>query len=433
MKRYKLTILFLVIAALLVFMATGCTQKAEEKEQIAKGIKVVNIGYTGPLSGPAAEYGKDAVNGIEFAIADINEAGGINIDGQPYIFRLVQLDDGASPVAAATNTARLRDVFGAKFIYNPVMTCLAPMLEKNQEKGNEFIVMAYTSVPAELTAKNELAVWLPPPFFGYATAFPQMAWDEGWRTCAMIVTAGDYGDSWRAKFRQEWEALGGTVTADLPVQYYAVVDYSTQITSAMATNPDFMLIGGPSGPTALVVDQAREMGYEGGFVFIDQAKMDYVAKKLQAKGGLDYLGTTIGVISPYESPYPAIPEWITRYEAYYGGRVFIPTWEAAINYTATFALVRAMEAAGTVDDVYAIKKAFPEVFPFLGKDFPIEYMGISEYGRLKMIGTVDMIKNGKYTGATPTIWFANTDAEFEEYKKIMTLNPGVEPIRIKYP
>ncbi|MFW6334887.1 MAG: ABC transporter substrate-binding protein, partial [Desulfosalsimonas sp.] len=39
--------------------------------------KEVVIGFTGPLSGPAAQYGRDNVAGLEMAIQDINDAGGI--------------------------------------------------------------------------------------------------------------------------------------------------------------------------------------------------------------------------------------------------------------------------------------------------------------------------------------------------------------------
>ena len=45
----------------------------------AQAAKEVVIGYTGPLSGVAAEYGQDCANGVEMAINDINAAGGITV------------------------------------------------------------------------------------------------------------------------------------------------------------------------------------------------------------------------------------------------------------------------------------------------------------------------------------------------------------------
>ena len=37
------------------------------------------IGFTGPLSGPAAQYGRDCLAGVELAVKDINRTGGIKI------------------------------------------------------------------------------------------------------------------------------------------------------------------------------------------------------------------------------------------------------------------------------------------------------------------------------------------------------------------
>ena len=43
--------------------------------------ETVKIGYTGPLSGGAALYGKNVVNGIEMAIKEIN-ASGLEVAGK---------------------------------------------------------------------------------------------------------------------------------------------------------------------------------------------------------------------------------------------------------------------------------------------------------------------------------------------------------------
>jgi len=43
-------------------------------EASAQAAKEVVIGYTGPLSGVAAEYGQDVGHGIEMSINDLNAA-----------------------------------------------------------------------------------------------------------------------------------------------------------------------------------------------------------------------------------------------------------------------------------------------------------------------------------------------------------------------
>jgi len=82
----------------------------------------------------------------------------------------------------------------------------------------------------------------------------------------MVVTLGAYGDEWRQGFREYWEKRGGVITADKPANYYTETDFSSPLAAAIATKPDVMLIGGPSATTALVIEQARSMGFKGWFL-----------------------------------------------------------------------------------------------------------------------------------------------------------------------
>src|SRR5690349_23215883 len=66
----------------------------------------VKIGFTGPLSGGAALYGKNVVNGIEMAVKEINAAG-LEVGGKKVKLELVALDDKYSPADAAINARRL--------------------------------------------------------------------------------------------------------------------------------------------------------------------------------------------------------------------------------------------------------------------------------------------------------------------------------------
>jgi branched-chain amino acid transport system substrate-binding protein len=98
------------------------------------------IGFTGPLSGPAAEYGQDCVNGLDMAIKELNAAGGITVDGQKLLFRLEKLDDKVDPTQAIAN-ARQFLAQNALVIYNPVFSTSAALMKINQDECNEFILM----------------------------------------------------------------------------------------------------------------------------------------------------------------------------------------------------------------------------------------------------------------------------------------------------
>lgn len=391
------------VAACMAFCLGICAWAMAQEEVV--------IGFTGPLSGVAAEYGQDCVNGIEMAIQDINKAGGIKVGGKNYKLKLVKLDDQIDPTQAVNNCRRLKDQYKAPVVFNPVFNTLAAMSKVNQEKGNEFLIMAYTSTPKMVEMGNKLAVVIPPPFTVYVRTFAELAWEEGWRKAAMVVTLGAYGDEWRAAFRDYWQKKGGQITEDKPANYYAETDFSAQLTAALATKPDFLLIGGPSATTALVIEQARNLGFKGGFVLIDQAKVDYIENILK---GVKLLGNTIGVAAVRDVPTPTAPAWEKRYREIYKR---MATWEAMLNYGATYALARAMEAAGTTTDAVAIRAAFPKAFPMLGDKFPVEYHGITSGGRIYCAGSTQKLDpGGKYGPVFLAAWWYGEKTDFDKFK-----------------
>ena len=48
-------------------------------------------------------------------------------------------------------------MYKAPAVFNPVFNTLAAMARINQEKGHEFLVMAYTSTPKVVEMKNRIA------------------------------------------------------------------------------------------------------------------------------------------------------------------------------------------------------------------------------------------------------------------------------------
>lgn len=368
------------------------------------------IGYTGPLSGPAAEYGQDCFNGIEMAVKDINTAGGISVKGEKYLFKLEKLDDRVDPTLSVNNARRLK-AKGAVAVFNPVFTCIASLLKINEEKGGEFVLMGYTSTPKATEIVNKLHVSIPPPFTVYNSSFADIAWKQGWRKAAMLVTLGAYGDENRVYFKKYWEKLGGTITLDKPANYYTETDFSSQLTAVLATSPDVLFIGGPSATTALVVEQARGMGFKGGFIFIDQARADYVNSILKDNKLLD---KTISVAAVESIPFAGTAAFNKRYKATYKR---ISNMEAIQNYMGMQALARAIAASGTVNNAADIRAAFPKAFPLIGNQFPTEAHGITSDGRMEIFPYAQMVKDGKLTEPEVYAWWPKTQQEFNQVKK----------------
>jgi branched-chain amino acid transport system substrate-binding protein len=369
------------------------------------------IGYTGPLSGPAAEYGQDILNGVDMAIKELNAAGGITVKGQKHTFRLEKLDDRIDPTQAVNNARRFK-ANKAIAVFNGVFNTIAPMMKINEEKGNEFIMMAYTSTPKVTEMKNRLMVNTTVTFTTYVDVFTDYALAKGWKKCAIMTTLGAYGDEWRHAFKAAYEKKGGIITVEKPANYYTETDFSSPLTAALATKPDCMLIGGPSATTALVIEQARAMGFKGGFIMIDQAKQDYIAQILKGTKLMGNLIGTAGVVS-----LPPVPgnTFDQKYTQAYKRMV---TWECALNYTGMHALAKAIVAAGTVDDIYKIRAALPKAFPMLADKYPNEVFGINEQGRMLIMASVQTITNGKSDPSVLYVPWPKTKKEFDQVKKI---------------
>jgi len=398
-----LKVLVCLVAAVFVVSWAG-SSKAED----------IVIGYTGPLSGPAAEYGQDIFYGIDLAVKDINAAGGITADGKKYTFKLEKLDDRVDPTQAVNNARRFQSQ-KAIAVFNGVFNTIAPMMKINEEKGREFIMMAYTSTPKIETLGNKLMVDTTVTFTTYVQVFADWAFKKGWKRCAMVVTLGAYGDEWRSAFKEYWVKHGGTITADKPANYYTETDFSSPLAAAIATNPDVMLIGGPSATTALVIEQARGMGFKGGFIMIDQAKQDYIAKVLRSSKTMGNLIGTGGVVSVTMPGGIFEKQYTERYKR-------MVTWECALNYTGVHALAKAIVAAGTATDVHKIRAAFPKALatPMLGDKYPNEVFGITPAGRLLIMASVGTITNGKFDTSSLYVWWPETQKEFEAIKKQST-------------
>lgn len=370
------------------------------------------IGFSGPLSGPAAEYGQDCFNGLDLAVKEMNAGGGITVKGERHLFRLVRLDDRSDPASAVSNARRLQSQ-KAVAIWNPVFSTIGAMAKINEEKGNEFILMAYTSTPKLTRLGNKLLVGVTaPPFTVYLQVFAELARKEGWKRVAMVVTLGAYGEEWRKAFADYWQKSGGMITADKPVNYYTETDFSTALTAALATRPDALLIGGPSSTTALVIDQARGMGFTGGFIIIDQAKLDYMANLLK---GYKLMNNTIGVATPMSIPVPASAGFEKRYKAAYKTMI---TSEAFRHYGSMIALSKAIEKADTTTDVHAILAALPKALPITGDRIPTEIFGINNDGRLHIHGSIQTVKNNQLTPPVQYFWWIKNDRDWIDIKKV---------------
>ncbi|RKP55813.1 ABC transporter substrate-binding protein [Pararobbsia silviterrae] len=363
MKRWSVVV---AVAGALAAMSAAQGVMAQE---------VVHIGYSGPLSGGAAKYGKEVLDGMQMAADELNQAG-VDIGGKKVKIQIDALDDKYNPAETAINVKRLIEEDKAAVVLVPhAGGCFA--VQTSNEQQNLFL-LAYTSVPQIAQRNNKLTVRIPPEFTSYIPAFVKFEMSTYGKKAAIAPTDSDYGKAWTAAFKPAWEAAGGQIVVENPMSYNKSTDFYSGMSRVLAEKPDVILIGGPSEPTGLVAQQARELGFKGGFAVIDQAKLDEVAK---VTNGYPPLEGAIGVLPVAADETPGTKAFVARFRKTHDNRD--PSSEVSLNYTAVYAAALAMKIAGTSTDGAAIRAAYDKALKQLPHDSnPNNISGLDDHGGL---------------------------------------------------
>lgn len=346
------------------------------------------IGYSAGLSGGAAEYGVNVQNGLQMAIDEINEEG-VEIDGEEYTVTLESLDDQYQPGTTGTNVQRLVEREDATVVFIPHAGGIKAAQELNSGR-TEFLIGAYSSDPGILDAGNELTVMIPPTFDSYVPPFIEKVWTGEGSKLGLMATASEFGQQWTELLAEEWEARGGEVLAKNNIDYGTVTDFAGPVAKTLAGDPDVILVGGPSQPTALIIETARKQGFEGAFLINDQAKYDELEEFTDPAN----LNNSVGIM-PLEL-FEGTEDFIQRYQEKFDSDKPVNA-DIALNYQALPIFIEAMKEAGTIDDPKAIREAMPDALDAVEGVFFVPD-AISDKGHLQADGLQAAFRNedGEY-------------------------------------
>jgi len=189
-----------------------------------------------------------------------------------------------------------------------------------------------------------------------------------------------------------WEAKGGTVLTNNEIDYNTTTDFSSVASKALSEKPDVLFVGGPSQATALVIKAAREQGFKGGFVVMDQAKFEEMNKLVP----MAMLEDSVGVMPTVHHPDFRAARFVEKYRQKKGADRDPPR-EVSLTYGAVRVLARAMELAGTTTDARAIHAKADEAARTLPDEFkPSELLGVDAKGHLTQTTVAAHVTGGKF-------------------------------------
>jgi branched-chain amino acid transport system substrate-binding protein len=167
----------------------------------------------------------------------------------------------------------------------------------------------------------------------------------------------DYSVGLADAFIENFRSLGGTIVAD---QSYSAgdTDFSAQLTSLAARNPEAIFVPGYYTDVGLIARQARQLGLTVPLLGGD----GWDSPLLTQIGGAAVEGSYFSNHSSMQDPSPAIQKFVADYQAKFGE---MPSALAALGYDAANILFDAMRRAETTDGA-AVRDAIAQTADFLG-------------------------------------------------------------------
>ena len=224
----------------------------------------IKVGIMGPHSGDNAQYGLACLNGAQLYFDQINADGGIN--GKEIETFVYDEKGDATEAVNAYNSLVQND--GVTGIVGDVTTIPSIAVAQASVADNmPCVTPSATAADVVTYGTNTFRACVTDPVQGVVMA--DFASKQGYKNVATLYKTGDdYNEGVNKAFCEEAESLGITITTQ---ESYSDgdVDFNTQITNILATNPDAILLPNYYNEDGMIVTQARQQGYDKVFLGVD--------------------------------------------------------------------------------------------------------------------------------------------------------------------
>lgn len=378
-KRFTILILSLAVVA----AAFGGPALAQDDCDF---VGEIYLGVIAPLTGDIPKVGQDTVEAAQMAVDEINVACGLEVDGESYEVIIVVEDNESkaeSSVAVATRLIVEEDVLG---IIGPQASKQAvPTGQVANDRETPMISPWSTNPDTTFDRPWVFRAAFLDPFQGPVVAsFVQN--EFGAETAAVLYDVGsDYPKGLAENFRDAATANGIEVVG-FETFTTGDTDFSSQLTNIIADSPDVIFTPQYYNEVPLIVQQARELGYEGPIVGSDSwGTADLLDLCGEACNGLFFsthyapdIATEVGqtFISAYEERYNATPSDV-----------------AALTYDAFQMMFMAIENANSMDKA-DVRDALANIELFEGVT---GVMSFDEQGDPIKCAVIIQIQDGAFT------------------------------------
>jgi branched-chain amino acid transport system substrate-binding protein len=343
--KLKSWLLGLCLLCPILFAACSPDQPVESNEIV--------IGEFGSLTGTTATFGISTRNGIDMAIDEINKAGGLL--GKQV--RVIVEDDQGKPEEAQTVVTKLITSDKVIAVLGEVASsrtlAAAPVA---QENGIPMISPSSTNPKVTEIGDYIFRVCFIDPFQGFVMAKFASNTLKIKKAAILRDIKNDYSVGLANVFIENFKMMGGTIVAD---ESYSEgdTDFSAQLTSLKAKNPEAIFVPGYYTEVGLVARQAKKLGLNVPLLGGD----GWDSPKLTEIGGVDINGSYFSNHYSVEDPNPAIQKFVADYKARFNE---VPDALAGLGYDSAKVLFDAIQRANSVEpakirDAIAATKDYP--------------------------------------------------------------------------
>lgn len=298
------------------------------------------------MTGSEATFGRSTDNGIQLAIDEINQAGGV--DGKKV--RVITYDDKGDAREAGTAVTRLVTRDKVVAVLGEVASSLslvgAPVC---QENGVPMVSPSSTNPAVTKVGDKIFRVCFIDPFQGFVCAKFARENEKVKASKAGILydQQAAYAVGLQDEFAKAFKQLGGEIVSTQTYQA-GDQDFSAQLTAIRASNPDVIFIPGYYTDVGNIAIQARKLGIKAPLLGGD----GWDSAKLGEIAGNAINGSFYSNHYSHEDPDPRVQDFIRKYKERFGGT---PDGLAALGYDAARIVCDAIGKAGSVkgDDIAA--------------------------------------------------------------------------------
>jgi branched-chain amino acid transport system substrate-binding protein len=358
---------------------------------------VIKIGVIAELTGDIPAVGASCKNAAELAVAQINEAGGVQLADKKYPVKLFIEDNAGKADQAASSAQKLITQQKVTAIVGPNASRYALPAAEIAETSKVLLITPWSTAPkATLNSKTNASkkyvfrACFIDPFQGGVLA--KFALDNLKLTKAAVLydVASEYNKGIAEIFKDVYEQNGGTVVA---FETYTTndKDFSSQLTKIKQAEPDLIFLPNYYSEVPLQIQQAKRLGITVPFIGSDS----WGSEELLKLCGADCEGYYFSTHYAADSATEATKKFIESYQAEYGT---VPDDVAALTYDSFGLLWQALQTAGK-NDRQAVRDALAKIPRYEGVTGNMQFAEGS--GDPVKSAVILKIKDGKFT------WFAN--------------------------